>query len=98
MILSSWFLALVMFGLVFLAGTAIGAAFSSSKAPATTLATAEKPHVPHAQSHAHAHTPAHAAHASKPKPLTKEQKLEKWYAEADAEVIERISTKIAAGR
>ena len=85
-ILSSWFLALVMFGLVFLAGTAIGAAFSSSKAPATTLATAEKPHVPHAQSHAHARAPAHAAHASKPKPLTKEQKLEKWYAEADAEV------------
>ena len=86
MILSSWFLALVMFGLVFLAGTAIGAAFSSSKAPATTLATAEKPHVPHAQSHARAHAPAHSAHASKPKPLTKEQKLEKWYAEADAEV------------
>lgn len=85
-ILSSWFLALVMFGLVFLAGTAIGAAFSSSKAPATTLATAEKPHVPHAQSHARAHAPAHSAHASKPKPLTKEQKLEKWYAEADAEV------------
>jgi hypothetical protein len=44
-ILSSWFLALVMFGLVFLAGTAIGAAFSSSKAPATTLANAEKPHL-----------------------------------------------------
>lgn len=85
MILSSWFLALVMFGLVFLAGTAIGAAFSSSKAPATTLATAEKPHVPHAPSHAHSASAHSSAHASKPKPLTKEEKLEKWYAEADAE-------------
>ena len=84
-ILSSWFLALVLFGLVFLAGTAIGAAFSSSKAPATTLATAEKPHVPHAPSHAHSASAHSSAHASKPKPLTKEEKLEKWYAEADAE-------------
>lgn len=85
-ILSSWFLALVMFGLVFLAGTAIGAAFSSSKAPATTLAAAEKPHVPHAHSaSAHAASAHSSAHASKPKPLTKEEKLEKWYAEADAE-------------
>lgn len=85
-ILSSWFLALVLFGLVFLAGTAIGAAFSSSKAPATTLATAEKPHVPHAHSASARSASAHSsAHASKPKPLTKEEKLEKWYAEADAE-------------
>lgn len=85
-ILSSWFLALVLFGLVFLAGTAIGAAFSSSKAPATTLAAAEKPHVPHAHSASARSASAHSsAHASKPKPLTKEEKLEKWYAEADAE-------------
>lgn len=86
MILSSWFLALVMFGLVFLAGTAIGAAFSSSKAPATTLANAEKPHLPHPE-HAHA-----KPHASKPKPLTKQQKLEEWYAHVDAELESKTAS------
>jgi hypothetical protein len=85
-ILSSWFLALVMFGLVFLAGTAIGAAFSSSKAPATTLANAEKPHLPH---------PEHARgkpHGSKPQHLTKQQKLEDWYAHVDAELESKTAS------
>jgi len=84
-ILSSWFLALVMFGLVFLAGTAIGAAFSSSKAPATTLANAEKPHL----------HPEHARgkpHGSKPQHLTKQQKLEDWYAHVDAELESKTAS------
>jgi len=96
-ILSSWFLALVLFGLVFLAGTAIGAAFSSSKAPATTLAGAEKPHLPDAAAARAARAAPHASSASphRAAPKTKEQKLEEWYAHADVEVEAKTAKKSA---
>lgn len=96
MILSSWFLALVLFGLVFLAGTAIGAAFSSSKAPATTLSQ-QASHGKGAMHGAHAHGQGHQGHRhnghkhgehAQPTHLTKAEekqaKLEEWYAHADA--------------
>ena len=96
-ILSSWFLALVLFGLVFLAGTAIGAAFSGSKAPATSLAQIE---VPTAHDAHHAH--GKSAKATTPTHLTKAQqslaKLEEWYSHADDATSDKASPKSSLGK